>query len=81
MKSGVRQSPAKAFMDDLTIAATHTVQTRWLLGELEKLIQWARMKFNAKKSRSVVLKNGKPSSWFKFKITGSSSKYLLLKIN
>ena len=60
MKSGVRQPPAKAFMDDLTIATTHTVQTRWLLGGLEKLIKWARMKFNARKSRSVVLKNGKP---------------------
>ena len=30
MKSGVRQPPAKAFMDDLTIATTHTVQTRWI---------------------------------------------------
>ena len=49
MKSGVRQPPAKAFMDDLTIATTHTVQTRWILGGLEKLIKWARMKFNAEK--------------------------------
>ena len=56
MTSGVRQPPAKAFMDDLTIATTHTVQTRWLLGGLEKLIKGARMKINAKKSRSVVLK-------------------------
>ena len=45
------------FMDDLTIATTHTVQTRWILGGLETLIKLARMKFNAKKSRRVVLKN------------------------
>ena len=40
MKSRVRQPLAKAFMDELTIATTHTVQTRWILGGLEKLIKW-----------------------------------------
>ena len=63
MKLGVRQPPAKAFMDDLTIATTHTIQTRWILGGLEALIRLVRMKFNAMKMSSVVL-NGKPSEWF-----------------
>ena len=62
-------TPAKAFMDDLTIAATHTVQTRWILERPEKLIKWAKMKFKAKKSRSVGLKDGKPSERFKFRIS------------
>ena len=50
MKSDVSQQPAKAFMNDFTIATTHTVQTRWILGGLEKLIKWARMKLTTKKS-------------------------------
>ena len=62
----------KAFMDDITISTTHTVQTRWLSGGLEKIIKWARMKFNAKKSRSVVLKNGKISDRLKFEIAGET---------
>ena len=70
MKSGIRQPTAKAFMDDLTIITTQTTQTRWLLAGLGKLIKRARMKFNAKKSRSVVLKRGKPSGRFKFKVAG-----------
>ena len=49
IESGVGQQPAKAFMDDLTIATTHMVQTRWFLGGMEKLIKWARMMFKAKK--------------------------------
>ena len=70
MKSGIRQPPAKAFMDDLTVATTHTIQTRWLLTGLECVVKWARMKFNAAKSRSLVLQKGKPTSRFRFKIDG-----------
>ena len=55
-------------MDDLTIAKTHTVQTRWKLAGLEKLIKWTRMKFSAKMSRSVVIGKGNPSERFIFKI-------------
>ena len=51
MKSGIRQPPAKAFMDDLTVATTHAIQTRWLLSGLESVIKWATMEFNAKKLR------------------------------
>ena len=35
MRSGIRQPPVKAFMDDLTLATQFTVQTRWLLKSLE----------------------------------------------
>ena len=71
MKSGIRQPPAKAFMDDLTIATTHTIQARWLLSGLESINKWARMKFNAKKSRSMILKKGKQEARFRFKFYGN----------
>ena len=58
MRSGIRQAPVKAFMDDLTLATQFTVQTRWLLKSLEVLIKWARMKFNPKKSRSDQEREG-----------------------
>ena len=67
MKSGIRQPPTKAFMDDLTVATTHSVQTRWLLWTV---VRWARMKFNASKSRSLVLNKGKSSNRVRFKVDG-----------
>ena len=68
MNSGIRQPPAKAFMDDLTVATTYTIQTRWLLSGLESVIKWARMKFNAAKSRSLVIKNGKVFNRLRFRV-------------
>ena len=50
MRSGIRQPPVKAFMDDLTLPTLFTVHTRWLLKSLELLIKWARINFNPKKS-------------------------------
>ena len=70
MKSGIRQPPAKAFMDDLTVATTHAIQTRWLLSGLESVIKWARMEFNAKKSRSLVIKKGKLVNRLRFRVDG-----------
>ena len=70
MKSGIRQPPAKAFMDDRTIATNYSVQTRWHLRSLEEIISWARMKFNAKKSRSMVLKKGGIDNRMRFRIEG-----------
>ena len=55
IKLGIRQSPVKAFIDNLTIANTYSVKTRWLFKALEEITQKARMKFNAKKSRCMVL--------------------------
>ena len=69
MRSGIRQPPVKTFMDDLTLATQFTVQTRWLLKSLEVLIKWARMKFNPKKSRTLVIKKGKVLRNCVFKIS------------
>lgn len=70
MAAGVRQPPTRAFMDDLTITAKTVIEGRWMLEDLEKRVTWARMKFKPAKSRSLVLKNGKVSDRYKFKIRG-----------
>ena len=59
MKSGVRQPPGRAFMDDMTLTTKTIIEAKWTLQELETAITWARMKVKPSKSRSLVIKNGK----------------------
>lgn len=42
MRSGVRQPPIRAFMDDPTVTTTSVPGSRWIFQGLEKLINWAR---------------------------------------
>merc|ERR1711894_263325 len=70
MKSGVRQPPTRAFMDDMTVTAKSVVEGRWMLEDLEKLISWARMRFKPAKSRSLVLQKGKVQERSRFKVGG-----------
>ncbi|XP_035990671.1 uncharacterized protein LOC118562404 [Fundulus heteroclitus] len=70
-KSGVRQPPIRAYMDDLTVTTASVPGCRWILHGLEKLISWARMSFNPSKSRSMVLKKGKVMDKFRFSISGT----------
>ncbi|CAJ1075238.1 LOW QUALITY PROTEIN: uncharacterized protein LOC109089580 [Xyrichtys novacula] len=65
-RSGTRQPPIRAFMDDLTVTTTSVPGCRWLLQGLEQLISWARMSFKPAKSRSLVLRKGKVSDQFRF---------------
>ncbi|XP_053176235.1 uncharacterized protein LOC128359949 [Scomber japonicus] len=65
-KSGIRQPPIRAFMDDLTVTTTSVPGCRWILQGLEKLTTWARMRFKPEKSRSLVLKGGKVTDRFSF---------------
>lgn len=51
-KSGVRQPPIRAFMDDLTVTITAVPGARWILQGLEKIMAWARISFKPAKSRS-----------------------------
>ncbi|XP_028292553.1 uncharacterized protein LOC114455485 [Gouania willdenowi] len=67
-KSGVRQPPIRAFMDDLTVTTTSVPGCRWILSGLEELISWARMSFKPAKSRSLVLKKGKVTGKFSFSL-------------
>ena len=52
--------PIRAFMDDLTVLTQNVETMEKVLQRLNQLITWARMKFKAKKSRSLVLVDGKP---------------------
>ncbi|TWW59294.1 hypothetical protein D4764_06G0008240, partial [Takifugu flavidus] len=69
-RSGVRQPPIRAYMDDLTVT-TSVPGCRWILQGLERLILWARMSFKPTMSRSMVLKKGKVVDKFRFSISGT----------
>ncbi|XP_054628013.1 uncharacterized protein LOC129179159 [Dunckerocampus dactyliophorus] len=71
-KSGIRQPPIRAFMDDLTVTTTSVPGGRWILQGLEKLISWARMSFKPIKSRAMVLKKGKVVDKFRFFVDGTA---------
>ena len=53
-RSGVRQSPIRAYMDDLTMRMTSVMGGRWFLKGLERNMTRARMYFKPAKSRSLV---------------------------
>ena len=57
--AGERHSPCKAFMDDITVMTPSVVGTRWVLGGLERMVNWARMRFKPQKSRSLSITKGK----------------------
>ena len=57
--TGVRQPSCRAFMDDLTAMTPSVTGTRWVLRGLEKMVKWARMRFKAKKSRTLTIVKGK----------------------
>ncbi len=67
-KSGVRQPPIRAFMDDLTVTTTAVPGARWILQGLERRMSWARMSFKPAKCRSLVLKKGKVTDRFRFRL-------------
>ena len=70
-RSGTRQPPIRAFMDDLTVMTTSVPGCRWLLQGLEQLIAWAKMSFKPAKSRSLVLKKGRVADNFHFTLRGT----------
>ena len=71
-RSGVRQSPIRAYMDDLTVTTTSAMGGRWLLKGLKRNMTWARMYFKPAKSRSLVLKKGKVIEKVRFTIAGET---------
>ena len=70
-RSGVRQSPIRAYMDDLTVT-TSVIGGRWLLKGLERNMTWARMYFKPAKFRSLVLKKGKVMEKVRFIVAGET---------
>lgn len=55
-------------MDDLTI--TSHVQARWVLKTLGAVATWARMVFEPKKSRCIVIRKVKVTDALKFQVQG-----------
>lgn len=65
-KAGVWQPPIRALMDDLTVTTTSVPGCRWILQDLERLINWARMDFKLTKFRALVVRKGKVLDKFCF---------------
>lgn len=54
--SGQRQPPIRAFKNNFTVMTESVPGRWWILKGLEKLVEWARMRFEPAKSRSMVLR-------------------------
>lgn len=53
-RSGLRQLPIRAYMDDMTITTMCAISARWLLKGIEKHISWVQISFKPSKPRSLV---------------------------
>ena len=71
IKTGVRQPPIRAYIDDLRVTTAMVSGCRWLLRGLERSVLWARMQFKPAKSRSLVIKRGVVVDRFRFAIAGT----------
>lgn len=70
-RSGIRQPPIRAYMDDLTVTATSVAGCHWLLQGLERLFTWARMVFKPAESRSLVLRKVKVEDKYRLSLAGA----------
>ena len=68
-RSGSRQP--SIFMDNMTVMTTRGMRAHWIIGKLDKTIEWAGMKFKPRKTRSVVIVKGKIESRSCFRIQGA----------
>ena len=59
MQSGMRQTNARLYMDDISTTTETVLQTRYLLTELGRVLTWAKLEVNASKSRVLIIKKGK----------------------
>ena len=65
------RAPKKAFMDDVTLLTKDQNSMNNVLNRLDQLITWSRMKFKAKKSRSLTFVKGRQIE-AKFSIAGEN---------
>ena len=65
------KAPKKAFMDDVTLLTRDTGAMKDVLTRLDALVTWSRMRFKAKKSRSLTFTKGVQKQQ-KFKIGGDT---------
>ena len=59
METGVRQTNARLYMDDINTTTETVPQTRCLMAELGRYLGWARMDVKASKSRVLIIRKGK----------------------
>ena len=57
-------------MDDMTITASSHIQARRVLTALDDSVTWARMKFKARKSRSLIIYKGRVTDRFSLSVQG-----------
>ena len=65
------KAPKKAFMDDVTLLTRDATTMEKVLSRLDELVTWSRMKFKAKKSRSLSFRRGVQCQT-KFQIAGET---------
>ncbi|GFN98103.1 reverse transcriptase [Plakobranchus ocellatus] len=63
----------KAFIDDTTILCSKEDETRRMLVRLDALMNWSRMSFKLKKSRSLSVGKGKLDEDICFKVVDQSN--------
>ena len=69
MRGAEELPPIRAFMDDLALLNASTEAVETILSKLEQLMDWDRMKFKTKKSKSFVFRLGKLTD-FHFTLCG-----------
>ena len=60
-QDGVRLTPIRAYMDDMTLITTTVPCMKRILERLNKNLKWASMKIKPSKSRSISIRRGKLS--------------------
>ena len=63
---GQELPPISAFLDDITTLNLSINYAEAILNNLSELMNWACMKFQAKKSKSIMLKKGKEDEQYQF---------------
>lgn len=70
MEAGIQQPPKRGYTNKLTRTTTTYAEAKWVLTVLDHMATWARMKFEPKKYRSMVITNGKLTNRFKLHVKG-----------
>ena len=60
-EDGLRLTPIRAYMDDMTLMTTTVPCMKRILERLNKNLKWAGMKIKPTKSRSISISRGKLS--------------------
>ena len=70
LADGLEIEPFRAFMDDLSILTPSVLETERALRKTVAVLEWARMRLKAQKSRSLVISGGRPLAVEPFSVGG-----------